>query len=264
MAVTDGPGSARDAGCRPRWLASQPRIRIMTKPIALTLAAVVLSIALVAFAEEAADEKPVPAPPGAIVLFAGQDAAQWTDMQGGPCPWKIENGYLETAPGKGSIITKDKYQDFTLHVEFWLPKLPDDVKGQARANSGVYEQGRYEVQVLDSYGLKAQNNDCGAIYGVKAPNVNAARPPEHWQTYDITFRAPRFDAAGKKTQNARFVKGVWNGQVIHENVDCPGPTTAAPFPESAQPGPIYLQDHGNRVRYRNLWIVPEPGAAKNN
>jgi hypothetical protein len=236
----------------------------MTKRIALTFAALVLSATLFAFAQEAADEKPVPAPAGAIVLFDGQEAAKWTDMKGGACPWKVENGYMEIAPGKGSIITKDKYQDFTLHVEFWLPKLPENVTGQARANSGVYEMGRYEVQVLDSYGLKAQSNDCGAIYNVKAPDVNAAREPEHWQTYDITFRAPRFDAAGKKTASARFVKVVWNGKVIHENVDCPGPTTAAPYQESPEAGPIYLQDHGNKVRYRNLWIVPAPGEAKNN
>jgi hypothetical protein len=129
-----------------------------------------------------------------------------------------------------------------------------EATGQERGNSGVYVQGRYEVQVLDSYGLAPSLGDCGAIYGKHVAAVNACRPPERWQSYDIEFRAPRFDAAGKKTENARLT--VWlNGMKIHADVEVDGPTAGGEANE-APLGPLLLQDHGNPVRYRNLWILP--------
>lgn len=152
----------------------------------------------------------------------------------------------------GSIRTKQVFDDCQLHVEFWLPLMPE-ARGQARANSGVYLQGRYEVQVLDSYGLDSQNNDCGAIYGVAAPLVNACRPPQHWQSYDIIFRAPKFDETGKVISKARITV-LQNGVLIQENVDVLGITTAGVSGDLKTPGPIMLQDHGNAVRYRNVWI----------
>ena len=127
--------------------------------------------------------------------------------------------------------------------------------GQERGNSGVYLQDRYEIQVLDSYGINPiQKNDCGAVYNQTAPMVNACKPPEQWQTYDITFHAAQFDASGTRTAKA-IVSVVQNGQQIQKDTEIDGPTGAG-APETADPGPIRLQDHHNPVRYRNIWIVP--------
>jgi len=138
-------------------------------------------------------------PPAAVVLFDGHDESHWIYMNGGgPTTWPIVGDAMEVHGG--NIVTKDKFGDFTLHVEFWCPNLPPNVKGQGRGNSGVYLQDRYEIQVLDSYGVNPIGlGDCGAIYNQKIPDVNACRPPEQWQTYDIAFRSARFDASGKKT-----------------------------------------------------------------
>src|SRR5437773_4509980 len=146
-------------------------------------------------------ESTEPPPKDSIVLFDGKDTSHWVHRgDGRPCEWKVlSDGSLEVNPGKGDIDTKESYGDFKLHVEFWVPNLPPEVKGQGRGNSGVYLQQRYEIQVLDSYGLKSDTGDCGAIYGQKAPDVNACKPPEKWQSYDITFHAAKFDATGKKT-----------------------------------------------------------------
>lgn len=192
-------------------------------------------------------------PADAIVLFDGSSLSEWVSASSnGPAKWKVENGYMEVVPGTGNICTKREFGDCQLHIEFWLP-LMADAKGQARANSGVYLQGKFEIQVLDSYGLKSQDNDCGAIYGVAAPLVNACRPPEQWQTYDIVFHAPKFDAEGKQTSKARLTV-FQNGVLIHDNLEVPGATAAALGSEKAAIGPIMLQDHGNRVRYRNIWV----------
>jgi hypothetical protein len=126
--------------------------------------------------------------------------------------------------------------------------------GQARGNSGCYLQGRYEVQVLDSFGLEGKNNECGGIYTVRAPDVNMCYPPLAWQTYDIDFTAARYDAAGKKTHDALLTVR-HNGEVVQKGVRVPQPTRAAPLKESPEPGPVYLQDHGNPVVYRNIWLV---------
>lgn len=157
------------------------------------------------------------------------------------------------------LITEAKFGDVEVHVEFMVPK---------GSNSGVYLQGRYEIQVFDSYGVKSpEHSDCGGIYqrydearghGYEGhpPRINASFPPGEWQSFDITFRAPRFDANGKKKENAAFVKVVHNGQVIHENVELTGPTRAAKWFDEQRTGPLMLQgDHGP-VAYRNLNITP--------
>jgi hypothetical protein len=207
---------------------------------------------LVTHVPSATEEEP-PAPKCATVLFDGTSLSGWLSRKGGPAGWKIEDGYAEVVPGTGDIYTKDTFTDFQLHVEFWLP-LMADAKGQARANSGVYLQGRYEIQVLDSYGLDSQDNDCGAIYKVAAPLANACRKPETWQSYDVAFRAPRFDLAGNQTEKAR-VTVLHNGVTIHNNLEIPGPTGGALNLDAAGPGPILIQDHRDLVRYRNVWVI---------
>jgi hypothetical protein len=194
-------------------------------------------------------------PADAIVLFDGKDLSQFT--MGGPdkAPtWIVENGYC--IPRDADICSKQHFKDCQLHVEFWLPKLPDDVKGQARANSGVFFMGFvYEIQVLDSYNLQSTEWDCGAMYSIKKPDVNAARPPETWQTYDAIFHAPKFDESGKKIANARITL-YWNGVLVHDNFEIPSPTPDHNAPEPKEAGPIQLQWHGNDVRFRNVWVRP--------
>ncbi len=169
--------------------------------------------------------------------------------------WKLlEDGAVEIVPGTGSLITKKKFGDFRLHLEFRTPFMPE-ARGQARGNSGVYLQARYEIQVLDSYGLKGLDNECGGIYKVARPRINMCAPPLQWQTYDIEFHAPRFGADGRKNADA-WVTVRHNGVVIHEKQPIPHPTGGGNGQESAEPGPILLQDHHNRVRYRNIWVLP--------
>jgi hypothetical protein len=201
------------------------------------------------------------APEGAVVLFDGRNLDAFTASDPAvkpetgetPCPWLLsKNGALEVRGG--GIVSKRKFMDHKLHVEFRIPFMPE-ARAQDRGNSGVYLQGRYEVQILDSYGLWGRDNECGGIYKVAAPRVNMCAPPLQWQTYDITFRAARFDADGKKTEDARITV-LHNGVMIHENVSVPGPTTAAVVEtETAEPGPLHLQDHGTPVQFRNIWVV---------
>lgn len=151
------------------------------------------------------------------------------------------------------VTSEDTFGDCTLHVEFLLPYMPD-ARGQGRGNSGLYLQGRYEVQMLDSFALEGKDNECGGLYKIAAPQVNMCLAPLTWQTYDVDFTAAKYDAEGKKTSNARItVKH--NGVVIHQGQELPGPTTSAPKKEENSPGPVYLQNHGNPVRYRNIWVV---------
>jgi mono/diheme cytochrome c family protein len=186
-------------------------------------------------------------PPGrAILLFDGTEKSLAENWNPGA---KLENGLLVSG-----ATTSSKFRDYRLHLEFKTPHMPDAL-GQARGNSGVYHQGRYETQVLDSFGFENEINTCGAIYGVQKASVNASLPPGEWQTYDVEFTAARWDSTGKKTENAKLTVRL-NGIVIHSETDVPGPTTAAPVADSPEPGPIYLQDHGNPVLYRNIWIVP--------
>jgi hypothetical protein len=206
--------------------------------------------------EDKVDVKSEPAPEGAVILFDGKSLDGWTKLDGQSAPeWKLlPGGALQAA--KGNIATKEKFAGaFRLHVEFRVPYLPN-ARGQARGNSGVYVQGRYEVQVLDSYGLESKSNDCGAIYEVAAPRVNACKAPTVWQSYDIDFSAPIF-SDGKRIKRA--VMTVWhNGVLIHEDVVIPVDNTrAGAGGDPSQPGPIMLQDHGDPVQYRNLWLLPK-------
>ncbi|MFG2517314.1 family 16 glycoside hydrolase [Streptomyces sp. NPDC048584] len=190
---------------------------------------------------------------GAVELFDGDGLDRWQHTDGRPVEWPVTDGAMEVCCG--DIRTKNSYDDFKLHVEYWLPELPPDVTGQDRANSGVYLQDRYELQILDSYGdTTPDTNEAGAIYLKKAPDVNAARAPETWQSYDIVFHAARYDAEGEKTADAR-VTVVWNGKKVHDDVTIDSPTGGGAA-EGPAAGAIRLQDHGNKVRYRNIRIEP--------
>ena len=183
------------------------------------------------------------APTGAKILFDGKNADAWKDGK------VDERGFLRCG-----TTSKDLFKDYTLHLEFMLPFKPF-ARGQGRANSGVYHQDRYEVQVLDSFGLKGENNECGGIYTISAPKVNMCFPPLQWQTYDVDFTAAKFDADGKKTGSA-FVTVRHNGVVVQDNLELKGATPGGGFKtEVPAPGPFYLQGHGNPVVYRNVWVV---------
>jgi hypothetical protein len=193
--------------------------------------------------------------PSRVTLFDGGTLNAFRNGDNSAVTWPIANGSAEVLGG--DIRTKQTFGDFKLHAEFWLPNLPADVTGQARANSGIYLQDRYELQVLDSFGKASPaNDDCAAIYQKATPTTNAATAPETWQTYDVTFRAARWNGT-TKTENAR-VTVVWNGVTVHNNIAIDGPTGNGAA-ESAAALPIRLQDHGDpgaNVRYRSLWIEP--------
>jgi hypothetical protein len=189
------------------------------------------------------------------VLFDGHDASAWAHVNTGlPCTWLVSDRTLVVRPGTGSIRTRAMFDDFTLFVEFLVPEMPPVLTGQTRGNSGVYLHNRYEIQILDSWGLPPDPHGCGAIYGRRAPDVNASRPPEEWQTYLIRFTAARFDDDGHKTENARLTVH-HNGVLIHDDVEVEGRTGMGER-EAPGPGPIVLQDHGNPVRFRRIWIDP--------
>ncbi len=184
-------------------------------------------------------------PAGAVALFDGTKAslANWK-----PGAKITDDGLLMQG-----VTSAASFGDALLHVEFRLPYKPQ-ARGQGRGNSGLYVQARYETQTLDSFGLQGKHNECGGIYSVRAPDLNACLPPLTWQTYDIEFKAARFDADGKKTANARMTVRL-NGIVIHNDVEVPKRTTASPLKEGSAPGPIHLQNHGNPVHYRNIWVL---------
>lgn len=180
-------------------------------------------------------------PHNAIVLFDGTSADEFKNGR------MTDDGLLM----EGADF-KRTFEDFTLHLEFQLPYMPAS-RGQKRGNSGVYLQSRYEVQVLDSFGLDNAFNHCGALYRYQPPEINMCLPPLQWQTYDITFRSPRFDEDGKKICNA-CLHVVHNGVTIHDHFEVERKTGAGKQ-ESPQPFPIRLQNHSDPVRYRNIWIV---------
>lgn len=184
------------------------------------------------------------APEGAVVLFDGTPetvAAHW------------ERAVLDGELLSEGALSRTTFGDFTLHLEFRLPWMPK-ARGQGRGNSGLYVAGRYEVQMLDSFGLSGADNECGGIYKVAEPEQNLCYPPLRWQTYDVDFTAAKFDAGGNKTANAKLTVR-HNGYPIHENLELPGPTGGARSKDENGPGPVFLQDHGNPVRYRNIWVV---------
>ena len=206
-------------------------------------------------ADDKQDYPSTPAPDKAKVLFDGKSLDLWKPARGdGPNTWQlVEGGAMQVK--SGDLTTKELFGGhFKLHVEFRVPYMPK-AQGQGRGNSGVYLQGRYEVQVLDSYGLKSQDNDCGGIYKVATPLVNACKAPTVWQAYDIDFHAPIFKD-GKKVEPAR-ISVEQNGKTIHKNVSIPIDNTVSGLGgDPSKPGPILLQDHGNPVQYRNIWILP--------
>ena len=204
--------------------------------------------------KDAASTKP---PEGAVVLFDGTDLSKWTKRDGkSEVKWTLKDGVMEGVKGHGDIVTKEKFGGkFKLHLEFRVPYEPGN-SGQGRGNSGVYLQGRYEVQILDSYGLKPGKNDCGAIYEIAAPAVNACKAPTVWQSYDIEFTAPTVEN-GKKTAPARMTV-YQNGVKIHDDVAVTSDNTrAGAGGDISKLGPILLQDHGHPVQFRNVWLVKQ-------
>jgi len=194
------------------------------------------------------------APSDAIVLFDGKDLSHWTNTKGGAPTWTVKDGAILCTPKTDSIMTKEKFGDAQLHIEFATPLMPE-AKGQDRGNSGVYFQGKYEVQVLDSYQSDTYpDGQCAAIYGEHAPLANACLPPEQWQSYDIVFRAPKFDATGNRT-GPGYITVFHNGVLVQDHAELGGGATRASlYKESPGEGPLMLQDHWNNVRYRNIWI----------
>jgi len=198
------------------------------------------------------------APSDAVVLFDGTDLSEWTDTKGNPSKWIMGDGYMEAVKGSGYIQTKRKFGSCQLHVEF---ATPSNVKGdsQGRGNSGVFLMANYEIQVLDSYDNKTYpDGQCAALYGRAVPLVNSCRGPGQWQSYDIIFHRPIFK--GKKVvRKARFTI-LHNGVLVHDNVVLvggtvwKGPHAISDYEPHEDKLPIQLQDHGNPVRFRNIWI----------
>jgi hypothetical protein len=206
-----------------------------------------------------AQETPAPPPADAIVLFDGKDLSNWTDVKGEPSKWVVRDGYMESVKGAGYVRTRQEFGSAQIHVEFATPSVVTG-KGQGRGNSGVFVQGKYEVQVLDSYENPTYpDGQCGALYGRAVPLVNASCKPGQWQTYDITYHRPIFDQSGKLSRKAVFTV-VHNGTLIHDHValdggtDWVGPHTVTEYAPHADKGPLMFQDHSNPVRFRNVWI----------
>jgi hypothetical protein len=190
-------------------------------------------------------------PEGAVVLFDGTNMDKWKAV---PDKWSLGDGAMQVA--HPSIVTVDELGGGEYHIEFKTPLEPRD-RGQGRGNSGVYILGRYEVQVLDSFGLPPADNEAGGIYQKAVPKVNASLPPGEWQTYDITFKPAKFDETGRKVEDATItVKH--NGILIHDNVRLDSPTPGGVSDTDAEKGPLLLQNHGDSVAYRNIWYLPAP------
>lgn len=192
-----------------------------------------------------------PAPADAVVLFDGKDLAAWRTQDGKSPAWKIENGYAEVH--SGGIFTREEFGDIQLHIEWASPSVVSG-KDQGRGNSGVYFQGRYEIQVLDSYQNPTYfDGQAAAFYLHSAPLVNASKKPGEWQTYDIIFHAPKTGDDGKVIPGSFTV--FHNGVLVQDHIPVKGDaTTAAPEKGVVAKGPLHLQDHGNPVRYRNIWL----------
>ena len=205
----------------------------------------------------------VGAPPSdAVVLFDGTDKtfqANWVDMKGGESKWKVAEGAMESVRGAGYVRSKEEFGSCQLHIE-WASPSKVQGSGQGRGNSGVFLMGQYEVQVLDSYeNTTYADGQASALYGRSKPLVNASRKPGEWQTYDIIFHRPQFDQDGKVTKRATFTV-LHNGVLVQDHVvlsggtGWDGPHSASEYKAHADKGPISLQDHGNPVRFRNVWV----------
>lgn len=199
------------------------------------------------------------APSDATVLFDGSSLNQWVSRKDGSSPveWTVADGAFTMVRGKGDIQTKQEFTDYQLHVEW---RSPSEVKGegQGRGNSGIFMQGLYEIQVLDSYDNRTYSNgQAASVYKQRIPLVNATKPPGEWQTYDIIWTAPRFNADGVLISKAR-VTVIHNGVLVQNNVELDGPTEYIGLPKykAHGAGPIVLQDHGDAVSFKNIWIRP--------
>jgi hypothetical protein len=213
---------------------------------------------------------PVPPPSDAVVLFDGGDVSKWRSRDGGPAKWIVRDGYMESVRGSGYVYTRDSFGDVQLHVE-WAAPVPAVGKGQGRGNSGVFLMGLYEVQVLDSdTNVTYTDGQASAIYGQHPPLANASLPAGEWQSYDIVFRRPRFQPDGSLLKAGRITV-LHNGVLVQDNVEIWGPTSWLqyhPYQSHADKLPLALQDHGNPVRYRNIWVrqlneQPPSGPAAN-
>jgi len=196
-----------------------------------------------------------PAPSDAIVLFDGKDASRWRGADGKEAGWKVVDGCLEIAAGKGDIETKEEFGDCQLHLE-WCEPTPPHSESQGRGNSGVFFMGRYELQVLDSFENPTYpDGQCAALYGQVPPLVNACRKPGEWQTYDVVFTAPRFE--GEMLASPASMTVFHNGVLVHDHDPILGATVhraLATYSPHGPAAPLRLQDHGDPVRYRNVWI----------
>jgi hypothetical protein len=202
---------------------------------------------------------PVKPPAGAIVLFDGSDLSKWVQAKTGDnAAWVVRDGYFEVNPGTGDLRTRDGFGDVQLHIE-WASPTPVQGSDQGRGNSGVYLMSKYELQVLDSWENPTYADGmAGAIYGQYPPLVNAARPSGEWQSYDVIFRGPRFDSSGTLVRPATMTVH-FNGVLVQDNVTLSGPTghyARPPYAAHEEKLPLLLQDHGDRVRFRNVWVVP--------
>lgn len=199
---------------------------------------------------------PVPPPSDAIVLFDGLNLASWNTDNGAPAAWRLVDGVIEVAAGKGAMVTRQSFGDAQLHIE-WMSPNPPHGTDQDRGNSGVFFMGMYEVQVLDSYNnITYADGQAASLYGQYPPLVNASRPPGVWQSYDIVFRRPRFDASGR-VQSPAIVTVLHNGVLVQDHAQLVGPTanqSRPPYTAHADRLPIALQDHGHPVRFRNIWL----------
>ncbi|UCG46311.1 MAG: DUF1080 domain-containing protein [Phycisphaerales bacterium] len=198
------------------------------------------------------------APADSIVLFDGSDLSKWADRKGNRAKWVLGDGYMESVKGSGPVQTKQKFGSCQLHVEFATPEKVTG-RGQGRGNSGVFLQGQYEVQVLDSYKNKTYpDGQCAALYGRAVPLVNASGKPGQWQSYDIIYHRPTFKD-GKVDRKATFTV-LHNGVLVQDHVileggtGWQGPHAISQYELHGDKGPIMLQDHGNPVQYRNIWI----------
>ena len=201
---------------------------------------------------------PNKAPSDALVLFDGTDLFQWALADGAPARCRVENGEMLCRTGDGDIFSRQKFRDAQIHLEFNIPSMPDQ-HGQSRGNSGVYLQGRYEIQILDSYNNPTYPTGvCAALYGQAPPLVNASRPPGEWQTYDIIFHGPRCEA-GKLLAPGR-VTLLHNGVMVHDNVSIKDSGRGCLSDRAGEPGPLMLQDHNYKgapvttMRFRNIWL----------
>jgi hypothetical protein len=229
----------------------------------------ILTVATCGFTQQRQEPQPRVVDPGsaskapsdAIVLFDGTDLSHWTVKDGSPAQCKVVDRAMACTTGSGDLYSKDKFRSAQLHVEFAIPNMPDQ-KGQLKGNSGVYLQSLYEIQVLDSYNNPTYaNGSAGALYGQYAPLVNASRPPEQWQTYDIIFHAPKCDSAGNVAEKGRLTL-LHNGVLVQDNVEIKRLSDGRTG-RVCEPGPMMLQDHSGfpgapvtTMRFRNIWFRP--------